>query len=81
MNATGNGDNQTSGASFRIIVDLADWDRAVGTNTPGQGGNPASPHYRDLFQGWAEGRYFPVRFSRAGVEGVGEAVLSLRPTR
>ena len=73
VNATGNGDNQTSGASFRIIVDLADWDRAVGTNTPGQGGNPRGAHYRDLFADWANGRYFPVAFSRPAVEGVSEA--------
>jgi penicillin amidase len=73
VNATGNGDNQTSGASFRIIVDLSDWDRAVGTNTPGQGGDPRGAHYRDLFAGWANGRYFPVAFSRGGVEGVSEA--------
>jgi len=73
VNATGGGDNQTSGASFRIIADLSDWDRTVGTNTPGQSGDPSSPHYRDLFPIWAQGRYFPVLFSREKVEGVAEA--------
>ena len=43
VNATGNADNQTSGASFRIIVDTGDWDRAVGLNTPGQSGDPDDP--------------------------------------
>ncbi|MEJ2218182.1 MAG: penicillin acylase family protein [Gemmatimonadota bacterium] len=79
VNATGNSDNQTSGASFRIIVDTGDWDRAVGTNTPGQSGDPDSPHYRDLFWSWANNRYFPVVYSRARVEAATEQVIELRP--
>lgn len=78
-NATGNGDNQTGGASFRIIVDTGDWDRAVGTNTPGQSGDPDSPHYRDLFEMWANDRYFPVFYSRDRVEKVTEETLRLEP--
>jgi penicillin amidase len=62
--ATGGGDNQTSGASFRMIVDLADWERMVGINTPGQSGDPDSAHYRDLFPLWANDRYFGVAFRR-----------------
>ncbi|HEY6829510.1 MAG TPA: penicillin acylase family protein, partial [Gemmatimonadaceae bacterium] len=49
VGATGGGDNQTSGASFRIDMDLADWEQTRGANTPGQSGDPSSPHYRDLF--------------------------------
>ncbi len=78
-NATGNGDNQTSGASFRIIVDTGDWDRTVGTNTPGQSGDPDSPHYRDLFAMWANNRYFPAFYSRERVEKVTETRLRLEP--
>ncbi len=63
VNSTSDNDNQSSGASFRIIADAADWDGSVGTNTPGQSGDPDSPHYRDLFEPWANGRYFPVFFS------------------
>lgn len=79
VNATGNGDNQTSGASFRIIVDLADWDRSVATNNPGQGGDPTDPHYRDLFPLWASNRYFPLLYSRDKVEGVTGRITVLRP--
>lgn len=70
VNNTGGGNNQTSGASFRIIVDTGDWERTVGTNTPGQSGDPESPHYRDLFEMWATNRFFPVAYSRARVEAV-----------
>lgn len=79
ISATGNGDNQTSGGSFKIIVDTEDWDNSVGINTPGQGGNPDDPHYRDLFPMWARGGYFPVAFSRGKVESVKESVTRLQP--
>jgi penicillin amidase len=81
LNATGNGDRQTAGASFRIVVDLADWDAALGTNTPGQSGDSRSPHYRDLFAPWAAGRYFPVPYTREAVRRRGETTTRLEPAR
>ena len=81
VNATGNGNNQTSGASFRIIADTENWDNSVGTNNPGQSGDPDSPHYRDLFQMWAAGKYFPVFCSRKKVESVMEEKMVLSPAR
>ena len=79
LNQTGMGDNQTSGASFRIIVDTGDWDRSVGMNNPGQGGHPDHPHYRDLFPLWARDGFHPVFFSRDKVEGVTGSRLLLEP--
>jgi penicillin amidase len=79
VNATTNGDNQTSGASFRIIVDTGDWDRAVGMNTPGQSGDPDSSHYRDLFEGWANDRFHPVVYSRDRVEAAMDRRIVLEP--
>jgi penicillin amidase len=79
VNSTGGGNNQTSGASFRIIVDTGDWDRAVGTNSPGQSGNPDDPHYENLFDLWANDRYFPVFYSRERVESVADRVTHLVP--
>ena len=76
---TGSGDNQTSGASFMIVADTADWDNSVGLNTPGQAGDPDSPHYRDLFEVWARDRYFPIFFSRAKIDSVTESTTVLRP--
>ncbi|MFC1508240.1 penicillin acylase family protein [Candidatus Omnitrophota bacterium] len=76
---TGRADNQTSGASFKIIVDTEDWDNSVGMNAPGQSGNPDNPHYRDLFELWARDKYFPVVYSRRKVESVAREVLNLRP--
>ena len=76
---TGGGDNQTSGASFMIVADTSDWDNSVGLNTPGQSGNPDSPHYRDLFELWARGKYFPIFYSRAKIDSVTESTTVLRP--
>ena len=76
---TGNGDNQTSGGSFMIVADTSDWDNSVGLNAPGQSGNPDDPHYRDLFELWANDRYFPVFYSPEKVESVAESTLRLHP--
>lgn len=79
VSATGSADNQTSGGSFKIIVDTSDWELAVGINTPGQGGNPDDPHYRSLFPLWANGRYFPLAYARPRVESVAESTTVLTP--
>ena len=79
VNNTGNGDNQTSGASFRIIADSENWDNSVGTNSPGQSGDPDNVHYRDLFDLWARGQYFPIFYSREKVESVVEQTTNLEP--
>jgi penicillin amidase len=79
VSATGGNDNQTSGGSLKIIADTEDWDNSVGLNTPGQSGNPDDAHYRDLFQLWARGQYFPVAYSRKKVESVTETTLRLAP--
>jgi len=79
VTATGGGDNQASGGSFKIIVDTEDWDKSVGLNNPGQSGDVNDPHYRDLYQLWARGKYFPISYSRTKVESVAEKRLDLRP--
>jgi len=75
----GAGDRQTHGASYREIIDVADWDRSVATSTPGQSGQPGSPHYGDLLPLWGEDRYFPMVYSRKAVEQATKHVLVLVP--
>ncbi len=79
VNNTGGEDNQPTGATFRVVVDTADWDRAVATNSPGQSGDPASPHYRDLFEPWARGQYFPLLYTAAAVDRATRRTLRLEP--
>jgi penicillin amidase len=70
---------QRSGASFREILDLSDWDNSVAINVPGQSGQPASPHYGDLLPLWAAGKYFPMLFSRDKIEKNAAQRLVLEP--
>jgi penicillin amidase len=70
---------QISGASYRQLFDLADWDRGLATSAPGQSGQPGSPHYADLLPLWAEGKYFPFVFSDTRVEEVTLHRLTLKP--
>ncbi len=81
INATGNNDNQTSGGSFKFVMDTDDWDNSIGMNTPGQSGNPDDAHYRDLFELWARGKYFTAAYTRKKVDGVKESVTTLEPAR
>jgi penicillin amidase len=82
VNATGGARfTQRSGASFREILDLGDWDRSVAINVPGQSAQPGSPHYGDLLPLWAEGKYFPLLFSREKIEKNAAERLLLEPKR
>ena len=76
---TSGSDNQRSGGSFMILADTANWDNTVGINAPGQSGDPDNPHYRDLFELWAKGKYFPIFYSRDKVDSVTESTTVLRP--
>jgi penicillin amidase len=80
VNATGgSGFKQASGASYREIFDLSDWDNSLAVNTPGQSGQPGSPHYSDLLQMWSEGKYFPLFYSREKIETNSTEKLVLEP--
>jgi penicillin amidase len=72
---------QTNGASYRQILDLSDWDRSVMTNVPGESGDPESPHYDDLIDEWASGRYHPMPFTRQAVDAAAAEHLWLRPPK
>jgi penicillin amidase len=72
---------QIHGASFRMVLDVGNWDNSRAINTPGQSGNPASPHYRDLAASWAEGKYFPLLYSKQAVEKAAGEVIELVPAK
>lgn len=79
VNNTGRPDRQPTGATFRVVVDTADWDSALATNSPGQAGDPAAPHYRDLFAPWATGQHFPLYFSPEKIAEVTTRQFQLQP--
>ncbi len=82
LQATGFEDDsyaQRTGASYREIFDLADWDQSRAINVPGQSGQPGSRHYDDLLALWSAGRYFPLLYSRAAVDRATTDTLQLVP--
>ena len=69
----------TTGASFRMVVDVGNWDASMCINAPGQSGDPRSTHYGDLAPIWAAGEYVPMLFSAAAVDAAAELVVALKP--
>jgi penicillin G amidase len=76
---TGNGDNQSHGATFRMVADASDWDKTLFTNSPGQSGNPQSSFYKNLFELWANDQHFPVFFSKEKVNQSAKEKIILKP--
>ena len=69
----------TVGASFRIVVDVGEWDNSRLFNAPGQSGDPASPHYDDHAATWSEGGHFPLLYSSAAIEAATRRRIMLQP--
>ena len=68
------------GASYREIWDVADWDRSVMTNVPGQSGQPEARCHGNLLPLWDRGEYFPAAYTRARVDLLKlRTKLTLRP--
>ena len=68
-----------SGASYRQVIDVGNWDASTMTNAPGQSGDPRSPFYDNLLRGWAEDGVFPLLYSRDKVLEHREFTISLTP--
>jgi len=81
-NATTFGDegfHVTRGASFRMVLDVGNWDAATMTNAPGQSGDPRSPFYANLLEGWARDEAFPLIYSDAAIKRHTVHTVHLRP--
>lgn len=72
------GDNNTTGASFRIVVDTGDWEKTIGANNPGQSGDHGSVFYKNMFDLWAEDKFFSVKFTDKEVEKMAYETYFLR---
>jgi penicillin amidase len=72
---------QTGGSSWRVVIDVGGWDDSLFVNSPGQSGDPASPHYADLFRPWSRDEAVPLLYSRRKVEAATERRIILEPER
>jgi penicillin amidase len=70
-----------SGGSWRMVLDVGNWDNAFMTNAPGQSGNPGSDHYSDLLESWADDATLPLVYSRELVEKHTRTIIKLTPLR
>ena len=77
--STGNNYNQSSGATFRILVPVGNWDEALGINSPGQSGDPESPYYDNLYEMWSQDKYFPLWYSRDSIIKYADSKMVLQP--
>ena len=69
------------GASFRMVVDVGNWDAALATNAPGQSGDPRSQFYQNLLHNWATEDQFPLVYSRKAVEKNATFRITLTPKK
>lgn len=56
---------QSVHASQRLIVDLADFDRALAVYPTGQSGQPFAPHWSDMTAKWLRGQLVALRYSKS----------------
>jgi penicillin amidase len=68
-----------AGVSQRLVLDLADWERAATSNSSGQNEALLHPHRTDLTGAWLRHEYHALPFARAAVEAVTAARLTLSP--
>ncbi len=66
-------------ASWRMVLDVGDWDAGRGVLPGGQSGHPASPHYNDQMPLWLRGELRPLLWSRPAVDANTVATLWLEP--
>ncbi|MBN2472359.1 MAG: penicillin acylase family protein, partial [Anaerolineae bacterium] len=65
--------------SFRMIVDLGDFEASLGVHTTGQSGHPFSPHYADMIEAWRTINYYPLHFGEEAVRAAAASTQTLRP--
>jgi len=69
----------TAAPSMRMVVSLADFDDSRWINLTGVSGHPASDHYTDQTDLWADGETLSWAFSPDAVDEAGRDTLTLRP--
>lgn len=65
--------------TLRMVVQVGDWDAARFVLSGGQSGNPASPHYDDMFELWRCGGAVRIPWSQEAVASATVDVLRLFP--
>jgi penicillin G amidase len=70
---------QSTGSTFRVAIDVGNWDESLAMNAPGQSGRLDDPHATDLFAPWARGEAFPLLYSHERIDAAAEQIITLEP--
>lgn len=66
-------------ASFRQVIDLADWGNSWSIHTTGQSGHPFSRFYSNMIDPWQRVEYHRMLYTEAQIKQAGADVLTLNP--
>jgi penicillin amidase len=69
----------TNGPSYRLTIDMADFDGARIVITTGQSGNPFDSHYGDMIGRWVNGDTVEMPFFASAIARSAVATLTLTP--
>lgn len=69
-----------TGSTFRVVIDLADWDDSFCINAPGQSGDSRSPFYDAMAPLWAAGQVVPLLSSAEAVRAAAKIEIELIPS-
>jgi penicillin amidase len=67
------------GASWRMVVDVGEWDNSVFVNAPGQSGDPRNKHFSDLYSVWSRDGAVPLLYSKQAVAAATQKTIVLLP--
>ncbi len=65
--------------SWRMVVDLSNFNNSIAIHPTGQSGHAGHPHYDDMMQQWIAVQYNPFYWQRSEVEKKSEGTLVLTP--
>ncbi|CAH9067952.1 Penicillin acylase 2 proenzyme [Pseudoalteromonas holothuriae] len=77
-NLTGNF-STVAGTTWRMVIDVGEWDNSKVMNAPGQSGNPSSPFYQNLANEWAADGSIPLYYSSSLIDENTVQEIQLRP--
>ncbi|WP_340677149.1 penicillin acylase family protein [Paraglaciecola sp.] len=67
------------GATWRMVIDVGEWDNSRAMNSPGQSGNVFSDEYKNLSELWAQQESFPLLYSDEAIDAATQRVIALKP--
>lgn len=65
--------------SYRMVIDLADWTKAIAIFATGESGQPGSKFRENMYPLWVNGTYNQLLYTKEQVDANKDSVLTLTP--